>query len=51
MNKLEKFLQRLDQAGLTPREVGAVVEALNEYNNTRFEEQYVQQGKEAHDAR
>jgi len=45
MNKLQVFTKRLQEIGLSERQIDEAVYALNEYNNTRFEEQSAQQGK------
>jgi hypothetical protein len=38
MNKLQAFIKRLQEAGLSERQIDEAVAALNEYNNARLSE-------------
>ena len=38
MNKLERFVRRLQHAGLTEKQRDEAVDALNEYLNAHFDE-------------
>lgn len=48
MNKLEQFTKRIADAGLSERQIDEAVDALNEYQNAKFEEQNAYQGKEVY---
>ena len=45
MNKLERFAKRLQDVGLTEKQIDEAVDALNEYQNAKLaEEMNAQQG-------